>query len=104
MDPSGGVLVVRLGTGMSGAHLQQVQDTVAAAAQRGRDVVCLVEDADLAVVDALARFELLRRRRGLRGRVQAAEPGSLAELLDLAGLTVPLSGGQVLGEAEPREQ
>jgi hypothetical protein len=63
--------------------------------------------AHLASVDALARFELAARRRGLRLELHGASR-ELQDLLDLAGLClVPVPGGSGLelrGKAEQGEQ
>jgi hypothetical protein len=64
-------------------------------------VVCdLHGTADLAVLDALARLQLVARRCGMRCDVHAA--GDVAALLDLTGLADALR--QPVREPEPREQ
>jgi hypothetical protein len=64
-------------------------------------VVCRLRGtADLAVLDALARLQLVARRCGMRCDVHAA--GDVAELLDLTGMADALR--QAVREAEPREQ
>jgi len=50
---------------------------------------------DLAVVEALARYQLMVRRAGGRMWLEDLSP-ELAELLDLAGLR-----GEMTGEADP---
>jgi ABC-type transporter Mla MlaB component len=57
---------------------------------------------DLALVDALVRFELVARRAGARLRVRGA-PAELRDLLELVGLDDVLEL-EPLGEAEPGEQ
>ena len=65
-------------------------------------VVCeLTGPADVAVVDALARLQLVARRRGLRCDVRVEGP-ELIGLLDLLGLRGAL--GQPVGQAEACEQ
>lgn len=65
-------------------------------------VVCeLVGAADLDVVDALARLQLVARRSGMRCEVQVAGE-QLCGLLDLTGLAQALL--QPVGQPEPREQ
>jgi hypothetical protein len=63
--------------------------------------------ADLATVDALARFQLAARRRGLRLELHGVNR-DLQELLDLAGLIlVPTgcaSGLELRGQPEQGEQ
>lgn len=56
---------------------------------------------DLTVLDALARLRLAALRTGMSCELLATDP-SLAELLDLAGLSRVL--GQPVGQAEAREQ
>ena len=103
MKPAGPAVVVEVRTGMSPEALGRVFASIAAAGDG--DVVCLVHGADLTVVDALARVELLCQRLGLRLRVRATLPAALAGLLELAGLRDVLSAGlEVLGEPEPGEQ
>ncbi len=53
---------------------------------------------DLAVVDALARFQLMTRRAGGRMWLEEVSP-ALAELLDLSGLRREM-GGQPEGREE----
>jgi len=58
--------------------------------------------ADLATIDALARFALVARREG--GRMQLREVSAeLRELLELVGLAEPL-GVESCGKAELGEQ
>lgn len=56
---------------------------------------------DLAVLDALARLQLTARRTGMSCELLATGQ-SLAELLDLAGLSAVV--GQPVREAEAREE
>jgi anti-anti-sigma regulatory factor len=105
VNPHGRTVVVELAAGMTAAAVRQVCARVTAAAAAQHDVVCLVHSADLTVVDALARVELLRRRLGLRCRVRATQPAVLAGLLELTGLrNVCPDGSELLGELEPPEQ
>ena len=62
-----------------------------------RHVVPLAGDGppDLAVVEALARYQLMIRRAGGRMWLEDLSP-ELAELLDLAGLR-----GQITGQGDP---
>jgi hypothetical protein len=53
---------------------------------------------DLAVIEALARFQLMARRAGDRVWLEDVS-AALGDLLDLAGLR-----RQVIGQAEDREQ
>jgi hypothetical protein len=63
--------------------------------------------ADLATVDALARFQLAARRRGFRFELHGVNR-ELQELLDLAGLTlvptVGRSGLELRGQSEQGEK
>ena len=61
--------------------------------------------ADLATVDALARLQLLARRRGCHLELLGASR-ELRDLLELAGLAhvVPVSGGSALGVGGQAEQ
>jgi hypothetical protein len=70
---------------------------VTADADGTRHVVPLAGDGppDLAVVEALARYQLMIRRAGGRMWLEELSP-ELAELLDLAGLRE-----EVTGEADP---
>ena len=58
--------------------------------------------ADLAIVDALARLQLVARRSGYRIDVSGA-PSDLLELIELAGLSEVL-GVQTERQVEEREQ
>ena len=63
-------------------------------------VVCTLEGpADLCVLDALLRLQLVARRRQVR--LQVVVRGELADLLAMTGLDVAL---QPVREAEAREQ
>jgi hypothetical protein len=70
---------------------------VTADADGTRHLVPLAGDGppDLAVVEALARYQLMIRRAGGRMWLQDLSP-DLAELLDLVGLR-----GQMTGQADP---
>jgi len=73
---------------------------VVTASDGTRLVIPLAGDGppDLAVIEALARFQLMARRAGDRVWLEDVSP-ALGHLLDLAGLR-----GQVIGQAEHREQ
>jgi hypothetical protein len=73
---------------------------VVADADGTRQVVTLAGDGppDLAVVEALARFQLMTRRAGRRMWLEDVS-APLAELLDLAGLRQ-----EVAGQADPPDQ
>src|SRR5262249_61630124 len=73
---------------------------VVRAADGTRLTVALAGDGppDLAVVEALARFQVMARRAGDRAWLEDVSP-ALGELLDLAGLR-----RQMIGQAEGREQ
>lgn len=58
--------------------------------------------ADLGIVDALARLQLVARRSGYEVAVTAA-PSDLLELIDLAGLSDVL-GVEPRRQAEEREE
>jgi len=62
-----------------------------------------VRDADVGVVEALARLALAARRTGLE--LALVGVGSeLRELIELAGLGQVLLGGEAVRQAEQREQ
>ncbi len=83
----GGVdeLVVDLRAGMGTVAIEEARAALVRAAQDGVPVLCVVHDPDLAVVDLLARLELLRRS-GLQCRVVSSGPAWLSALVDLVGL------------------
>ncbi len=97
-------VIVEVRRGMTSVALRHLTSDLVAAARGHRGVLCLVHDADLTVVDAMARVELVRRHYGLRCRIRAARPGELADLLELCGLPWIAQRLEVLGEAEPPEQ
>jgi len=85
-------------SGMAGSALWARM--VVAAADGSRLTVPLTGDGppDLAVVEALTRFQLMARRAGDRVWLEDVSV-ALGELLDLAGLR-----RQMVGQAEGREQ
>ena len=89
-----GVVVVRLTGPASPAVVDTVAEQVRRAWAAGLEVHCLVSDADLAVVDLLARLTVEARRDG---RVLTVSGGE--DLLAVCGLS-----GQVGRQAEAGEQ
>jgi hypothetical protein len=87
--------VVQLSDAMSAADIDVVREHVELLLRRRQHVVCLVEGADLRLVDALAHLHLLAARHD--GTLVVRSNQAMDELLQLVGLS------EMSRQAEPLE-